>query len=150
MCEPPAIKRIDFYCHSDLSLAGFIVAAAPHAQKKCQVRAVLLLLHVRMPWHVRLTALYILLGCLDVASACSDKRNMQWVSSLCVRPIRFSISAAAAAVILLVAGYWVWLWCYVPCAHLPARLQPHHAEHCNAAQQRCTAWGGARPGVWWV
>jgi hypothetical protein len=37
MCEPPAIKRIDFYCHSDLSLAGFIVAAAPHAQKKCQV-----------------------------------------------------------------------------------------------------------------
>jgi hypothetical protein len=39
MCEPPAIKRIDFYCHSDLSLAGFIVAAAPHAQKKCQVRA---------------------------------------------------------------------------------------------------------------
>eukprot|EP00882_Tetradesmus_deserticola_P034887 GHRQ01040208.1.p2 GENE.GHRQ01040208.1~~GHRQ01040208.1.p2 ORF type:complete len:112 (-),score=34.02 GHRQ01040208.1:307-642(-) len=41
MCEPPAIKRIDFYCHSDLSLAGFIVAAAPHAQKKCQVRHVL-------------------------------------------------------------------------------------------------------------
>jgi hypothetical protein len=38
MCEPPAIKRIDFYCHSDLSLAGFIVAAAPHSQKKCQVR----------------------------------------------------------------------------------------------------------------
>lgn len=37
MCEPPAIKRIDYYCHSDLSLAGFIVAAAPHAQKKCQV-----------------------------------------------------------------------------------------------------------------
>lgn len=38
LCEPPAIKRIDYYCHSDLSLAAFIVAAAPHAQKKCQVR----------------------------------------------------------------------------------------------------------------
>eukprot|EP00878_Enallax_costatus_P033894 GHUV01037475.1.p1 GENE.GHUV01037475.1~~GHUV01037475.1.p1 ORF type:complete len:790 (+),score=270.19 GHUV01037475.1:181-2550(+) len=36
MCEPPAIKRIDYYCQSDLSLAAFIVAAAPHAQKKCQ------------------------------------------------------------------------------------------------------------------
>eukprot|EP00775_Hariotina_reticulata_P003720 gene3720-3982_t len=37
MCEPPAVKRIDYYCHSDLSLAGFIVAAAPHTQKRCQV-----------------------------------------------------------------------------------------------------------------
>jgi hypothetical protein len=37
MCEPPSVKRIDLYCHSDLSLAGFIVAAAPHAHKKCQV-----------------------------------------------------------------------------------------------------------------
>lgn len=37
MCEPPAIKRIDYYCHSDLSLAGFIGAAAPHPAKKCQV-----------------------------------------------------------------------------------------------------------------
>eukprot|EP00879_Flechtneria_rotunda_P010433 GHRR01010909.1.p1 GENE.GHRR01010909.1~~GHRR01010909.1.p1 ORF type:complete len:2140 (+),score=1004.14 GHRR01010909.1:414-6833(+) len=36
MCEPPAIKRIDYYCRSDLSLAGFIVAAAPHPQKRCQ------------------------------------------------------------------------------------------------------------------
>lgn len=37
MCEPPSVKRIDLYCHSDLGLAGFIVAAAPHATKKCQV-----------------------------------------------------------------------------------------------------------------
>jgi hypothetical protein len=37
MCEPPSVKRIDLYCHSDLGLAAFIVAAAPHATKKCQV-----------------------------------------------------------------------------------------------------------------
>lgn len=43
MCEPPSVKRIDLYCHSDLSLAGFIVAAAPHAHKKCQVP--------RLCWH---------------------------------------------------------------------------------------------------
>ena len=36
LCEPPSVKRIDFYTGSDLSLAGFIEAAAPHASKRCQ------------------------------------------------------------------------------------------------------------------
>lgn len=48
MCEPPSVKRIDLYCHSDLSLAGFIVAAAPHAHKKCQVRLLAVSLKLAM------------------------------------------------------------------------------------------------------
>ena len=35
LCEPHSVKRIDYYSSSDLSLVQFIVAAAPHPNKKC-------------------------------------------------------------------------------------------------------------------
>eukprot|EP00798_Chlamydomonas_sp_ICE-L_P025226 gene25226-10872_t len=35
LCEPHSVKRIDYYSTTDLSLKQFIVAAAPHPNKRC-------------------------------------------------------------------------------------------------------------------
>jgi hypothetical protein len=148
MCEPPAVKRIDYYCHSDLSLAGFIVAAAPHTQKRCQVT-------VAVDPAEGVGSSFT--GTLQHCQACQACFKCSAPDACCLARCLASCTFAVLGVLswwwclfvlccMLCSGPWLWRRRDLSCSHLPAWQQSHHAVHRHPACNSGSAGGGAGPG----